>query len=156
MIRGVALFGAFIFVLVISLSGADDDGVLRVEADVIGKFISIQVDDFVFLGNISVGQEVRSINPMKINNTGNVNISIYSGLVDQNDELFKNLYFSELASGPYNRIGGFVLSIPFSTDPDDIETESFYVKLNLKNYSGEFEEGINRVGANVKFYALAE
>lgn len=143
-----ALFGSVLLV-----SGTDTT---TFEADVSGSTISISVPDSVFFGNISKGQEVRTTGKIKVNNTGNVAIIVTPELVDSSEDVFSNLYFSFLASGPYIRIGDFSFNISAPPTQGSITSEDFYAKLDLKNYTGSLPSGINRKSADVRFIAVEQ
>ncbi len=126
------------------------------EADVIGPTISIQVPGYVYFGNISKGQEIRTADKLRVNNTGNVPIIVIPQLDNSSEDLFNNLYFSLLAGGPFKKIESFSFNISAPASQGAVTYEEFYAKLDLKNYSGTLPAGVVRRRADVIFMAVAQ
>ena len=73
------------------------------------KAVPIEVPDYIFLGNVSKGEETDKAK-IYVNNTGNVNVTITPQLKDLSDEIFRNLYFQNRQTGnnsAIRRIGNY-------------------------------------------------
>jgi len=142
----IFVFGAMVFV--IASSGGSP--VSNFEADIYGPpaaLIMINVPDKIYLGNLSYDGESARIE-VKINNTGNVNVTITPQLVNSSDEIFSNLYFIRRTSDSYRKMGNWSINITAS------DNDYFYVKLNLKNANLDINDDMIGVNADVKFVAV--
>ena len=141
---------------------AGQNETMTVEANIFAEeiyqdIISIEVPDYIFLGNVSKGEETDKAK-IYVNNTGNVNVTITPQLKDLSDEIFRNLYFQNRQTGnnsAIRRIGNYNFNIE-KPSAGGKRSEYFYMWLDLT----DFEESIieNRMGerAEITFIALPQ
>lgn len=136
---------------VMAASGAEP--VSTVEVDIYGpppSIIEIQVPDSIDLGNISYnGDGART--RVDINNSGNVDVDIRPMLAVEGDEIFSNLYFVRRTTDVYTKIGDWSIRVNASTS--GVEEDYFYMKLDLRDYSGSIEGDMLNERENIKFIA---
>lgn len=147
-VLGIIIFGAF------SVSAVNTD-ISTFEINVFGPpepIIRIQVPDSIFFGNVSKGKE--SDRPkIDINNTENVDVIVKPQLLNNSETIFSYTYFSELAAGPFIRIGDFSMIINASST--GVRKELMYAKVDLTNFNGDIKSDIPGHKADVRFFAVA-
>lgn len=152
------VFAGFLLVFSGFLVSGGDTATVSFEADVQGlplPMVSIVAPDSVFFGNVSVGEEVRTSDKIRINNTGNVAVRVTTQLVNSSDDIFSNLYFSLLATGNRTNVEGFSFTIDAPTKTTPVKYEDFYGWLDLQNYTGSIARGSSiRRSADVRFIAV--
>ncbi|NCO11820.1 hypothetical protein CO038_02440 [Candidatus Pacearchaeota archaeon CG_4_9_14_0_2_um_filter_39_13] len=153
--------GAFIlFVFLILFSGVViAQEFMTVETDIIvpESLIMIEVPDYVYVGNITWGFETEVISDkVNINNTGTVDVRVYPELVDPEEEIFRFLHFSELKNGPYKIIEDWDINISAPSQFGGVEKEYFYMKLDLEDYEGEFNESMLGHQTQIEFIAVEQ
>jgi len=139
------------FLLVASLVIVNANDILTVEADILGPapaVLSVEVPDFVYLGNVSKGEETDKVK-IYMNNTGNVPILVTPELVNS-DEIFDNLYFARRTTDSYEQIGEWSMNLTAPTT-GGIESDYFYMKLDLRNYNKNITQDYIGKQADVKF-----
>lgn len=155
------IFLASVFVF---LAFVQAGNIMTVEVNVFEEVqqpaISIEVPDYLFLGNVSKGQlsdEVR----VDVNNTGTSAIVVTPQLDNQIEEILSYLQFRTRKSSsdpslniPY-RIGEYHLNISAPSTPGGKKAEYFYMRLNLTNYAGQGQDIIGH-RADVVFVAVAQ
>jgi len=136
--RNICYFATvLVFLLFGFVALASGDYLTEFEADIyaesqIAPNVSIQISNYINIGNISIGEESEEIK-IYVNNTGNVGIRITPELVNSSEEIFSYLYFRKPYQGNTPiRIGLFSFNI--STNSSGlIKTDYFYLNLNLTN-----------------------
>ena len=147
----------FFFMLILFFSFAIAGNVMTAEADIYvpADIVSIEVQDYAYLGNITVGQNSETVKvKVYINNTGNVNVTVTPQLVDSNENLFKNLYFARITTVPYQKIGVWSINIS-KPSSGGVRKEDFWMKLDLGDYTGEITEEIGHK-SDIIFIAVAQ
>ena len=149
-----------VFFLLPNVSAADSS-VMTVEADIykFPDFVSIQVPDYFYIGNVTVGfsTDPTSADKIYINNTGTCNASVSVEPLSPNDIIAKNLYFTKRLSGTdykYYAANNFLLEVPWSGQLGKASDEYFYMKLDLKNASSISNDMVGHK-TDVKFIAVA-
>lgn len=99
-------FAVFLFVLasimlvIFSISffvnSASSDS-MQVEANILGDTISIEVPDYLFFGNATVGYTSNPVT-FTIKNTGTTKIRLVSELANKTDNIFNNLFLGTASS----------------------------------------------------------
>ncbi|MFA5857178.1 MAG: hypothetical protein WC867_07480 [Candidatus Pacearchaeota archaeon] len=164
------IFGLFI-ILSINLVLAQDssNASMIVETNFIGFSegvsgggISIEVPDSVFLGNITKNELVSDEITFVINNTGNVDVTVTPILKDEDEEIYKNLFFRTQKSdkdGILNiskRIGEYSIDIDKPVTGKRARSKNCYIHLNLTDFSGEIKEDLIGYKTEVIFIAMAQ
>jgi hypothetical protein len=159
--------GIVIVILVISIScfafisSADNNGRMTVEANILAynpnvTMVSIQVPDYLFFGNLTRGQKSDEIT-VRVNNTGNVDVSVNPQLEDTSEKIFSYTYFRDqktktvngsITDVPFTRIGDFYFNITKSGYND------IYTVLNLTGYPEDIPQDMPNHRANIIFWAL--
>ena len=108
-----------------------EKGEMRVEANIFGDTISIEVPDYLFLGNATIGYTSSPVT-FSIKNTGTTKIRLTSELVNKTDPIFTNLFLGT-NSTKYNVAN-------YSTTLDQPDLGSFtnkiiYAELRLADAS---------------------
>jgi hypothetical protein len=147
------------FFFVSALEGEDTSSFV-VDVYKFPELVSIDVPDFVDLGNVTVGFETdpTSDDKIYIRNTGTYNVSVSPRLANPFDPIFKNLYFTWRLSGNksgYYPIGQFRIDIPWSGKLGEYEEDYIYSKLDLRNMSNINNDLIN-YEQDVIFIATAQ
>tara|TARA_Y100000310_G_C20647268_1_gene797353 strand:- start:950 stop:1423 length:474 start_codon:yes stop_codon:yes gene_type:complete len=156
MIRSVLFLG--ILILLVVAVGADDE-ILQVEVDIFvpGDIVSIEMDNFVDLGNVTLGfDEVSERVRVNINNTGTVNVTVTPDLVDKSDAILQHLYFARRTTVPYSQIGLWDLDIERPNDFPGEEEEYFYMRLDLTEFTGDLENDLIDYSGDVMFVAVSD
>jgi hypothetical protein len=145
------MFFSFVF-----LASADD--VMTVEANIFAYVASVEVPENVFLGNLTKGYQtdLSASDKFKINNTGTTDITVTPELVNSTEVIFSYLYFGRTISGNFTRIGNYSLDIDQPSEPGGKESESIYMKLDLRNFNGSIEEDMINHNAEVNFIAMPQ
>ena len=138
------------------------DEIINVEADIIvpEKIVKIQIPEYVYLGNLTVGYNMKTDEiKVEINNTGTVNVTVTPSLVNSSEEIFSYLYFTERLSGDrygWDKIGDWDMDIE---KPDDLGGERkdwFYMKLDLSNYTRDIEDSMFGYKRELVFIAVED
>jgi hypothetical protein len=154
---GILLFGigaVFCAESIVSASSGSQP-ISTFEIDLYGPpppVVSIQVPDRVDLGNISYGDDLGEDVKVDINNTGNVMVNVKPVLVDTGNEIYSGLYFRRITSDPYVRIGEWSMNISAPTS-GGVKESYFYVRLDLRDYSGTIDRDMINEQADIKFIA---
>jgi hypothetical protein len=139
-----------------------------VEANIIGfseqgpgSGVSIEVPDYIFLGNVTKDEPVSKEFKTSINNTGTVDITVTPLLADSNEAIFSYLYFRshQTSNGtdvPYERIGDYSLNILKPSTGSTVRKSYCYMILNLTDFNGEIKEDLIGYNAEVIFVAMAQ
>lgn len=163
--RGL-FFGTAYFLLIISsfffVSGLEGEDTSSFIIDVykFPEVVSIDVPDFVDLGNVTIGFETdpTSNDKIYIRNTGTYNVSISPRLANPFDPIFRNLYFTWRLSGNksgYSPIGQFSFDIPWSGKLGEYKEDYIYPKLDLRNMSN-IDANLINYEQDVIFIATAQ
>lgn len=122
-------------------------------ANVLAPRTQINVPDYVSLGDVSSGYVSDRVR-IDIENTGDTKVEVTPRLVNEDDEIFSNLYFFRRVKDDHERIGNFDIEIDAPTSQNGVEDDYFYVELDLSNYGSDLEEDLlDRRGA-VVFWAV--
>ncbi len=167
---GLKLFGLCIFVfLAVFVSFVFAADVITFEANIFDNasarpVLELEVPDFVFLGNVTVGEKSNEVH-IYINNTGTVDALITPELVNSGEDIFNYLYFrgqkTHTVNGtsgvpvPFERIGDFSFTANKPTTGNNFNAEDFYSILDLTNYSGSITGDLIGRRADVKLVAVA-
>jgi len=130
--------------------------IMIVETDIIvpDSVIKIEVPDYVYVGNITWGFETQTEKiKIPINNTGTVDVEVYPGLVNPGGDVFSFLHFARRTTEPYQRIGNWSFNIS-APAPGGVEEDYFYMKLDLSEYEGDFDESLLGHKADIEFIAV--
>lgn len=156
------------FVLVIIILNCVADRVLAgqnetmvVEANifadpVLEDVISIEVPDYVFLGNVSRGEKTEKIR-INVNNTGTVNITVTPELNNPLDKIFSNIYCQSRQTGNYStiyKIGSYSFDIEAPSSLGGKRSEYFYMWLNLTDYEESIPNDMIGEREQITFVAL--
>lgn len=154
-----------IFFITIATAGNE---VMNVEADILDTGqggnnqtggISIQVPDFIDLGNVSesgISEEPQ----IYMNNTGEVAIVVTPQLSNYTDNIFNNLYFREFKTSGGNpvtprRIGNWSMNISAPSAGQNFRSKYFYMRLDLSNANIDLSDNLYGHQAHVRFFAVA-
>ncbi|MDP1729407.1 MAG: hypothetical protein Q8L27_04350, partial [archaeon] len=139
-------FSAFAF----SISGES----MTAEANIFADSISIEVPDYIFLGNISKGFANEKVK-LYINNTGTTNVTITPKLEDSSEKIFNYTYFARRADDVFVQIGKFSLNIPKPSTFGGKRDEYCYIRLDLTNYPYSISNDVPAHKSNIIFWATA-
>ncbi len=135
---------------------------LTVEADIFKfrEIVSIEVQDFIDLGNVTVGFETdpTSDDKIHVNNTGNLNVTVTPVLVNSSEKIFSYLYFTKRLSGDnfeYKKVGEFSFDIEKPSTIGVVRKEFIYPKLDLRNFTDDIDNDMINHRTNVRFIATA-
>jgi hypothetical protein len=146
-----------------------ENATMTVEVDIIGfnstsgGEISIEVPDYIDLGEVSKNDLVSDEEGIWINNTGIVDIRVTPQLNDPEEEIFKYLYFRKQTSTVTNntdlilfkKIGDYYIDINKPTTGKSYRAEHCYMQLNLSDFNGVIKEDVNNYQADIVFLATA-
>jgi hypothetical protein len=132
------------------------EGVMSVEANVIGDMVEFEIPESIYLGDIARG---FATNPVRVNvsNAGNTDIALTTQEID-GDDIFSNVYLSKRVSGEdknFRRVPEFDMSLSRPSTLGGKKDDYFYIKLDLSDYHGVIPAGTNKLGAELKFIAVA-
>ncbi len=147
----------FLVLILIGFVVAQDSEIMTVEANISANvqepFVSIEVPDYLFFGNLTRGGETDKIK-VDVKNTGNVNVTITPQLANASEVIFSYLEFQRRVAEPWERIGEWSLKIKKPSKIGGFEDEYFYVKLDLGGYPKDITEDIIGHRAEVIFWAV--
>ena len=157
MIFGAIFLFFSVFFVIYFIAFVIAGNVMTAETDIYvpAEIVSIEVQDYVYLGNITVGEnsETEKVK-VYINNTGNVGVVVTPQLVDSNEDLFDNIYFARITTVPYEKIGSWSINIS-KPSSGGVRKEDFWMKLDLSDYTGELNEEIGHE-SDIVFIAVAQ
>jgi hypothetical protein len=148
-----------------ALSGVNDT--MTVEVDLIGFNVSepgegvgIEVQDYIYLGNVTKENLESDELKVYINNTGNVDVTVTPELVNSSEKIFSYLYFREhkTSNGTAvipQKIGNYSLDIDKPSSGKSIRSASVYMHLNLTNYPDKISDEIGH-RTKVLFIAMPQ
>lgn len=160
--EGFTAAGCFILffsILALMLSGVQGDeqeaGRMSVEINIFSPTIKIEVPKNISLGNLTKGYSTDRFR-VDINNTGTVAVRLTPRLAEGSDRVFRNLMFARRTTEQFATIGNFSINISKPSDMGRIETEYFYMRLDLSSYDGEIRN--DRLGekTDVIFWAIPQ
>lgn len=158
---------SFLFLLLTILFSypviADQNETMTVEVNVIAELIpqdtiSIEVPDYVFLGSINEGDSTDKAK-IYVNNTGTVDVTITPQLVNQNDEIFQNLYFQNRQTGNnsiIHQIGDYSFNIAKPSAINGKRAEYMYMWLDLATYNKDIIEDLLGKKTDILFIATPQ
>ncbi|MDP2925447.1 MAG: hypothetical protein Q8N99_03680 [Nanoarchaeota archaeon] len=121
--------------------------------------VSIEIPDYVFLGNVTKEDPYSDEKKISINNTGTVPITVTPVLKDE-DEIFKNLFFrtrmgsSNLSMNIFYRIGDYNLYIDKPATGKRARSEYCYMSLNMSGFDGTIREDLIDYRTELVFIAM--
>ena len=145
------------FVLVVDVFGSDSETMV-VEANVFEyvapePVVSIEVPDYIFLGDVTVGHATNKTK-IYVNNTGTVNVTITPQLKDPSEDIFSYLYFERRVADSWEQIGDFSFGINASTTGGK-KNDYFYMILDLTAFEGTIDGDMLNHKADVVFNAMS-
>ena len=138
-----------------SYVSAANNSTMTVEANIFASDegsqagISFIVPDYIYLGNVSIGECSDSVK-FYINNTGSSKINIVPKLKEENEKIFSWLYFKEYGED-------LIRIFPFGNFSSNItakDDRTYYVRLNLTD-AENIENNMIGHKADVVFWAVA-
>lgn len=143
---GAVSFSAFAF------STSSDS--MTAETNVFADSISIEVPDYIFLGNISKGFANNYIK-LEMNNSGTTNVIITPLLDDSSEKIFNYTYFARRTTDNFVQIGKFSLNITKPSSFGGKRDEYCYIKLDLTNYPYSISNDMLSHKSDITFWATA-
>ena len=155
-----------ICLVVSGINAGDVNSTMTVEVDLIGfnssssgGEISIEVPDFIDLGNVSKTDLVSKEVKVSINNTGTTAVSIIPIVYDPDEEIFKWLFFRTRQRADneslniFYKLRDYELSLNKPSPGRKIK-EYCYMQLNLTNFDGQIREDVIDYQADIIFLAI--
>lgn len=162
----ITIFSIFTFVFGNGFVFAETNSSMTVEVDISGfnetsggSEISIEVPDFIDLGQISKEDPVSDEPKIKINNTGKTNITVTPLIKDENEEILRYIqfrFFKQSSNPELNvpiKIGDFNFNID-KPAAGKKSSKEFYIALNMTEFDGWMED-IENYNADILFLATA-
>lgn len=149
--------GLFLIVIFLGVASAVDVMEASVDIYVPQEVVSIEIPDYVYLGNLTYGFDVETERVrIDINNTGTVNVSIQPLLMEEDvTGIFENLKFARRLNDGFSLIGAWFLDIGAPDSFGGKEAEYFYMKLDLSNYTGNLDSDLIDHRARIGFVAVS-
>jgi len=151
-----------------NVAATEQNATMTVEANIIGfangsttEEVSIEVPDYVFLGNVTKDEPVSDELKLYINNTGKVAITVTPQLKDPEEIIFSYLFFRLLKTSngtavPFTRIGDFSMNIDKPTSGSSYKSKYFYMKLDLTEFDGDIKEDLIGYRTDILFLAMPQ
>lgn len=125
--------------------------------------VSIEVPDYVFLGNLTKNELLSEEVSIQINNTGSVPIRVTPQLVNSNENIFSYLFFRLQKTTSTNntdlikfyKIGNFSVDIAKPTTGSKAK-KTVYMQLNLTDYPEAIDQDVIGHKADIVFLAMAQ
>ncbi len=157
--RGILI--VFLAALILSIGfvfiSADDE--MTVEAKFVGygtQFIGIEVPDYISLGEVNKDDPFSDEKNIRINNTGTINVKVTPELASGSPAVFDYTYFRKQKTSTTDpslnvshKIGEYNIDI----NADNYET--FYMRLDLTDFTGTLSSNNINLSATIKFTAMA-
>jgi len=148
------------FFLVLNISAGQNE-TMSLEVNVLAlefpaDTVSIEVPDYLFMGDIKVGDQTEKFQ-VYVNNSGNVDIIVTPQLQDPSEEIFSNLYFQDRKTGNSSQeyiIGEYSFDISEPSTEGGKRSEYFWMWLDLTDFNEELEEDTIGKRADIMFIAL--
>lgn len=164
--RAVIFFVLTIFLILFLCQGIFPQSVNKtsvVEANIIGfanqsgnvSDVSIEVPDYIFLGNVTKDNPVSNETKIYINNTGKVNITVTPMLSDPDEVIFSYLFFRTRKTNIPDRIGDYSLNIKKPSLGGKTK-EWCYIQLNLTDFTGDIKEDLFGYKSEIVFLAMPQ
>ncbi len=131
---------------------------MTVETDIFVPegIISIEVPDYIYVGNLTWGFETETDDvKIYVNNTGTVDVEIIPELANPSEDVFSYLHFAKRIGDGFSIIGNWSLNVSAPANYGGYEDEWFYMKLDLSNYEGDFDSDLNHQ-AQIDFIAVEQ
>jgi len=158
--------------LIISLtsfvSAETGNATMTVEVNILGfanesnaSDVSIEVPDYINLGDVTKDSPVSDEKHVYINNTGKLPITVTPQLTNE-DSIFSYLYFREQQADHNNilnisrKIGDFSMDINKPAAGKRCYTDHFYIKLNLTDFDGDIKEDLIGYKTDIVFLAMPQ
>lgn len=154
----IVLLVSLIFLAGLVFIKADDN--MIVEANFVGygeeNIISIEVPDYIDLGNVSKDRPISSEEPnIRINNTGALNIIVTPQLISGSKEVFNYTYFRKYISSSNETLNQFHKIGEYSTNVNKNSHTTFYISLNLTDFKGNLSSNNINLNTTIKFVGMA-
>lgn len=146
------------FLSLITFAGAGQSEEMTVEANIFANIetVSIQIPDYVFLGNVTKGESTNKMR-IEINNTGNTDITVTPSVKNSSEVIFNYLYFGTAAcANSCEKIGNYSINIDKPTLSAGYRNASVYMKLDLTNYPEDIPQDMIGHRANIVFTAMKQ
>ena len=107
-------------------------------------------------GTLGVGNETH-YRKVLLESRGNVNITITPVLKNASDDIFSNLFFTRrgpTTSSNYDSIGNWSIDMNRTYSVGDWNSDYFYIKLDLKDYTNDIPFDIMNHRNNVEFVIM--
>lgn len=111
--------------------------------------ISIQVPDYIDLGNISRDNPWNESEKFRVNNTGNIDFNITISISENSSKVFDYLYIKKYGDSTRKNISDFEITIPKKDD------RTIYVGINLTNFNGTLPSNNIHLNATIRFVGMA-
>lgn len=149
---------AFLAALMLSagfmLISADDE--MTVEAEFINygnQFISIEVPDYISLGEVSKDDPFSDEKNISISNTGTINAIVTPELASGSHAVFNYTYFREHKTQngtafPFEHIEDFSINV------EGGDHKTFYMSMNLTGFNGTLSSNNINLSTTIRFTAM--
>ncbi len=151
----ILILSALVFIFVFSVSvNANDTTTVEAHFQGYGQEISMEVPDYINLGNFDKNNLWNETSKVYVNNTGGYTISVTPELSEDSPGVFENLGFREsktkngIAVDP-TIIGDYTFNITKNN------RKGFYMSLNITDFNGTLPSDDITLNAKVKFVATA-
>lgn len=155
----------FLFNISFVISASNESTIVQV--DLIGfnssssDEIGIEVPDKIDLGELSSENLVSDEIGIYINNTGIKDIKVTPQLVDNEEDVFKWLFFRQQKTTSTNntelitfkKIGDYYLDIDKPATGKNYRAGHFYLQLNLTGFTGRITEDVKDYQTEIVFLA---
>lgn len=162
--------GIFLFGIIPDIFAQDSvNSSVVVEANIIGfsngtaeEGVSIEVPDYFFLGNVTREKPATKDLRVDINNTGTVPVIITPMVKNEDEEIFKYLFFRTMISSGnesnniFYRIGDYSYEIDKPAAGSRANSKHFYMSLNLSDFEGVIREDLIPYRSEIIFLAMAK
>ena len=141
-------------------SSASFNVTMTVETNILAEpqqaqIMRVSIPDYIFLGNVTKDQETDKVK-INVNNTGTINVTLTPILVNSSNQFFRNIYFTRRVAEPYKKIGDFSFALPAHSPSGGVEEDYFYMKLDLRNFTGNIPQNLLNQKADVKFMVVSQ
>lgn len=141
-----------------------------VEANILGfgngsviSDVSIEVPDYIFIGNVTKDDPVSNEITIYINNTGKLAITVTPRLKDSEENIFSFLFFRTMKTTSTNstevipkKIGDFSVNIDKPAAGSREKSKRCYVHLNLTGFDGAIKEDLIGYKSEIVFLAMPQ
>jgi len=143
------------------------NGTMKVRVDLIGfntttsDEISIDVPNFIDLGNLTKDSLASKEEDFIIGNTGTKNITVTPQLKDPDEEILNWAYFRNYKTSTVHpdeaiqrRIGNYSVNINKPATGKTRQNKTVYIQINLADFTGTINEDVQNYEADIVFIAV--